>query len=141
MEERHYEIEEERDSSEDFEITIDEEREEAPQERLKTQEGAELLEAYDVDIDSIADKPWTKPGADITDYFNYGFNEATWRQYSAKQKGLREEYKRPQERRPRRRSPERRWSPERRRAPDRRRSPERRRTVERRRSPERRRRW
>ncbi|RIB30867.1 Fip1 motif-domain-containing protein [Gigaspora rosea] len=30
---------------------------------------------YDVDLDSVEDKPWRKPGADITDYFNYGFNE------------------------------------------------------------------
>ena len=31
------------------------------------------------------------PGADITDYFNYGFNEHTWRAYCAKQKQMREE--------------------------------------------------
>ena len=30
-------------------------------------------------------------GADITDYFNYGFNEHTWRAYCAKQKQMREE--------------------------------------------------
>ncbi|KAI7908271.1 Fip1 motif-domain-containing protein, partial [Cokeromyces recurvatus] len=39
------------------------------------------------------DKPWRKPGADITDYFNYGFNEITWRAYCAKQKMLRENKK------------------------------------------------
>lgn len=30
---------------------------------------------YDLDLSSLEDKPWRKPGADITDYFNYGFNE------------------------------------------------------------------
>ncbi|KAF7635671.1 3-hydroxy-3-methylglutaryl coenzyme A synthase [Meloidogyne graminicola] len=30
---------------------------------------------YDLDLATMEDKPWRKPGADITDYFNYGFNE------------------------------------------------------------------
>ncbi|KAF7723610.1 pre-mRNA 3-end-processing factor fip1l1 [Apophysomyces ossiformis] len=47
----------------------------------------------EVDLDSVEDKPWRKPGADITDYFNYGFNEVTWRAYCAKQKMLRENKK------------------------------------------------
>jgi pre-mRNA 3'-end-processing factor FIP1 len=41
----------------------------------------------------VEDKPWRKPGADITDYFNYGFNEVSWRTYCAKQKMLRENKK------------------------------------------------
>lgn len=36
-------------------------------------------------ISSIEDKPWRKPGVDITDYFNYGFNETTWREYWKRQ--------------------------------------------------------
>ncbi|UYV81037.1 hypothetical protein LAZ67_19002593 [Cordylochernes scorpioides] len=36
---------------------------------------------YEFNLDSLEDKPWRKPGADITDYFNYGFNEDTWRSY------------------------------------------------------------
>lgn len=32
-------------------------------------------------------------GADITDYFNYGFNEVTWRAYCAQQKMIRESRK------------------------------------------------
>ncbi|KAG2229690.1 hypothetical protein INT48_008077 [Thamnidium elegans] len=47
----------------------------------------------DVDLDNVEDKPWRKPGADITDYFNYGFNEISWRSYCAKQKMLRENKK------------------------------------------------
>ncbi|KAJ3327615.1 cleavage polyadenylation factor subunit fip1 [Blyttiomyces sp. JEL0837] len=46
---------------------------------------------FDVDLESIEDKPWRKPGADITDYFNFGFNEATWKAYCQKQKQMREE--------------------------------------------------
>ena len=34
---------------------------------------------FDVDPSTLEDKPWRKPGADITDYFNYGFNEDTWK--------------------------------------------------------------
>jgi hypothetical protein len=45
-----------------------------------------------VDLDQIEDKPWAKPGADITDYFNYGFTEATWRAYVVKQRELRGEF-------------------------------------------------
>ncbi|KAI8340309.1 Fip1 motif-domain-containing protein [Chlamydoabsidia padenii] len=44
----------------------------------------------ELDVDIFEDKPWRKPGADITDYFNYGFNEVTWRAYCAKQKTMRE---------------------------------------------------
>lgn len=42
--------------------------------------------AVDFNLDSLEDKPWRKPGADITDYFNYGFNEDTWRAYCERQK-------------------------------------------------------
>uniref|UniRef100_T1K0D5 Pre-mRNA polyadenylation factor Fip1 domain-containing protein n=1 Tax=Tetranychus urticae TaxID=32264 RepID=T1K0D5_TETUR len=43
---------------------------------------------YDLNLDTITDKPWRKPGADITDYFNYGFNEETWKIYCEKQKKI-----------------------------------------------------
>ncbi|KAI9002245.1 Fip1 motif-domain-containing protein [Gaertneriomyces semiglobifer] len=46
---------------------------------------------YDIDLDTILDKPWTRPGADITDYFNYGFNEVIWKAYVEKQKGIRKD--------------------------------------------------
>eukprot|EP01114_Cavostelium_apophysatum_P015553 TRINITY_DN4256_c0_g1_i1.p1 TRINITY_DN4256_c0_g1~~TRINITY_DN4256_c0_g1_i1.p1 ORF type:complete len:417 (+),score=99.66 TRINITY_DN4256_c0_g1_i1:98-1348(+) len=39
----------------------------------------------ELDIDLLEDKAWRKPGADITDYFNYGFMEDTWKAYSQKQ--------------------------------------------------------
>ncbi|GLG99930.1 Putative polyadenylation factor i complex subunit fip1 [Gryllus bimaculatus] len=45
--------------------------------------------AHEYNLDSLEDKPWRKPGADITDYFNYGFNEETWRAYCERQKRIR----------------------------------------------------
>ncbi|KAL6120806.1 hypothetical protein NUSPORA_02395 [Nucleospora cyclopteri] len=51
---------------------------------------------YDIDLANIGDKPWLKPGADITDYFNYGFTEKTWEKYCEMQKNNRvfaEKYK------------------------------------------------
>ena len=50
--------------------------------------GISILET---DLESFEDRPWRKPGADITDYFNYGFTETTWRQYCMKQRNVREE--------------------------------------------------
>ncbi|KAI5861547.1 Fip1 motif-domain-containing protein [Durotheca rogersii] len=38
------------------------------------------------------DKPWRKPGTDLSDYFNYGFDEFTWALYAAKQESVRGEY-------------------------------------------------
>ncbi|KAG9325032.1 hypothetical protein KVV02_001031 [Mortierella alpina] len=48
------------------------------------------VELFDVDLDGAEDKPWRKPGADLTDYFNYGFNENIWRAYCQKQKMMRD---------------------------------------------------
>ncbi|KAL9237473.1 hypothetical protein vseg_012016 [Gypsophila vaccaria] len=35
----------------------------------------------DVDIDTLEQKPWTHSGADMTDYFNFGFDQDSWRSY------------------------------------------------------------
>ncbi|GMI70261.1 hypothetical protein HRI_000695400 [Hibiscus trionum] len=35
----------------------------------------------DVNIDAFEGKPWRRPGADITDFFNFGFNEDSWKEY------------------------------------------------------------
>lgn len=45
--------------------------------------------AVEYNIETLEDKPWRKPGADITDFFNYGFNEDTWRAYCERQKRMR----------------------------------------------------
>ncbi|ORZ37929.1 Fip1 motif-domain-containing protein [Catenaria anguillulae PL171] len=45
----------------------------------------------EVPIESFDDKPWRRPGEDISDYFNFGFNEDTWKMYCDRQRALREE--------------------------------------------------
>lgn len=45
-----------------------------------------------IDLDKLKDKPWRIPGADISDYFNYGFDEFTWTAYCCKQDKLRGEF-------------------------------------------------
>lgn len=37
------------------------------------------------------EKPWRRPGSDMTDYFNYGFDEFTWAGYCLKQDAMRKE--------------------------------------------------
>ncbi|EXJ84592.1 hypothetical protein A1O3_05262 [Capronia epimyces CBS 606.96] len=48
---------------------------------------------FDVDFPTDSSKPWRKPGADITDYFNYGFDEFTWASYCLKQQQMPKEVK------------------------------------------------
>lgn len=48
-----------------------------------------------VDIDTDLpenDKPWRRPGTDVSDYFNYGFDEFTWALYASKQDSIRSEF-------------------------------------------------
>ena len=45
-----------------------------------------------IDLERLANKPWRMPGADISDYFNYGFDEITWTAYCCKQDKLRGEF-------------------------------------------------
>ena len=46
---------------------------------------------FDLNPDILEDKPWRKPGAEITDYFNYSFTEETWKEYYDRQRRLRSE--------------------------------------------------
>lgn len=46
---------------------------------------------FDFEIDKLEEKPWLRPGADISDYFNYGFDENTWKAYCARQREIRED--------------------------------------------------
>lgn len=50
-----------------------------------------LATDLDADFPSEEDKPWRRPGSDISDYFNYGFDEFTWASYCLKQQDLRKE--------------------------------------------------
>lgn len=44
---------------------------------------------YDIDINAIdSEKPWRQPGADLTDWFNYGFDEYKWLDYASRKKNL-----------------------------------------------------
>lgn len=43
-----------------------------------TLDGRSILE---VDLNALADKPWRRPGSDISDWFNYGFDELSWEAY------------------------------------------------------------
>ena len=45
--------------------------------------------AQEFDMEALEEKPWKKPGADITDYFNYGFTEETWNAYCTRQRKMR----------------------------------------------------
>lgn len=45
----------------------------------------------EVDLDSLDDKPWRRPGAHQADYFNYGFDEFTWKAHCARQRDTRSE--------------------------------------------------
>ncbi|XVE71116.1 hypothetical protein DITRI_Ditri10aG0124600 [Diplodiscus trichospermus] len=36
---------------------------------------------FDVDIDSFEEKPWKYPGIDLSDFFNFGLNEDSWKDY------------------------------------------------------------
>lgn len=38
---------------------------------------------YGYDIQQLQDKPWQKPGVNLADYFNYGFDELSYRAYCA----------------------------------------------------------
>lgn len=37
------------------------------------------------------EQPWRRPGSDMTDYFNYGFDEFTWADYCLKQRNVRQD--------------------------------------------------
>lgn len=36
---------------------------------------------FDVDMSNMAEKPWRRPGSDLSDWFNYGFDEISWEAY------------------------------------------------------------
>ncbi|KAK2412140.1 FIP1[V] protein [Trifolium repens] len=50
---------------------------------------------YDINIDKLEEKPWRNPGADITDYFNFGLNENTWKQYCSSLASTQEQFDQP----------------------------------------------
>ncbi|KAF8203897.1 hypothetical protein BJ912DRAFT_1090676 [Pholiota molesta] len=47
--------------------------------------GRSILE---LDLNAMADKPWRRPGSDISDWFNYGFDELSWEAYCYRRRDL-----------------------------------------------------
>lgn len=45
--------------------------------------------AFDVDIDALESHPWRKKNANLSDYFNFGFDEDSWKVYCEKQLRIR----------------------------------------------------
>ncbi|RCK64825.1 Pre-mRNA polyadenylation factor FIP1 [Candida viswanathii] len=45
-----------------------------------------------LDIELLKTKPWRAPGVDVSDYFNFGFDEFTWIYYCHKQDKVRGEF-------------------------------------------------
>ena len=43
---------------------------------------------YEVDIAALAEKAWRRPGSDISDWFNYGFDEISWEAYCYRRREL-----------------------------------------------------
>lgn len=43
---------------------------------------------YEIDIASLENKAWRRPGADLSDWFNYGFDEISWEAYAARRRTL-----------------------------------------------------
>jgi pre-mRNA 3'-end-processing factor FIP1 len=48
-------------------------------------DGRSILE---VDLNAMAEKPWRRPGSDISDWFNYGFDEISWEAYCYRRRDL-----------------------------------------------------
>lgn len=45
-----------------------------------------------INLQDLKEKPWRQPGADVSEYFNFGFNELTWTMYCAKQDNMRAQF-------------------------------------------------
>uniref|UniRef100_A0A7S3LJN5 Pre-mRNA polyadenylation factor Fip1 domain-containing protein n=1 Tax=Aplanochytrium stocchinoi TaxID=215587 RepID=A0A7S3LJN5_9STRA len=37
---------------------------------------------FEINLDTLEEKPWRRQGATLDDYFNFGFNEQTWKEYA-----------------------------------------------------------
>mmetsp|Transcript_13647 Transcript_13647/g.26362 ORF Transcript_13647/g.26362 Transcript_13647/m.26362 type:complete len:262 (+) Transcript_13647:76-861(+) len=44
---------------------------------------------FEVDLSQMVDKPWARLNASLDDFFNFGFNEQSWKEYAARQVALR----------------------------------------------------
>uniref|UniRef100_A0A1D2A676 Pre-mRNA polyadenylation factor Fip1 domain-containing protein n=1 Tax=Auxenochlorella protothecoides TaxID=3075 RepID=A0A1D2A676_AUXPR len=67
------------------------------QTRVTAEEYREFLslghgEIFSLDIDRVVDAPWRIPGIDPSDFFNYGLNQRTWKEYTARIEKFRQEF-------------------------------------------------
>ena len=67
------------------------------QTRVSPEEYREFLslghgDIYDINLDYVVDPPWQFPGIDPSDFFNFGMNETTWKEYTDRVKQFRMEY-------------------------------------------------
>jgi pre-mRNA 3'-end-processing factor FIP1 len=46
---------------------------------------------FEHDMDSFTEKPWRRPGSNIADWFNYGFDEISWEAYCYRRRQLGED--------------------------------------------------
>jgi len=52
---------------------------------IGTMDGRSII---DVDLSALADKPWRRPGSDLGDWFNYGFDEVSWEAYCYRRRDI-----------------------------------------------------
>ncbi|KAK3025421.1 hypothetical protein RJ639_040969 [Escallonia herrerae] len=50
-----------------------------------------LPTVFDINVDDLEEKPWRRPGVDLSVFFNYGLDEHKWKYYSKQMKQLRME--------------------------------------------------
>lgn len=43
---------------------------------------------FEIDMTNLAEKPWRRPGSDISDWFNYGFDEISWEAYCYRRRDI-----------------------------------------------------
>lgn len=43
---------------------------------------------FEIDMTNLAEKPWRRPGSDLGDWFNYGFDEISWEQYCYRRRNM-----------------------------------------------------
>lgn len=46
------------------------------------------LSIFEVDLQNLSDKNWRRPGADVSDWFNYGFDEISWEAYCVRKRDM-----------------------------------------------------
>jgi hypothetical protein len=62
-----------------------------PEPTLKNIPPGRQKSLYEVELEQLDEKPWREPGAVLSDYFNYGFTEDTWKIYCQHQAMMRQE--------------------------------------------------